>query len=402
MSFKSWFPLALIIFIVALLLDMPIVTLIIFSIVLIYWTARWWSNKAFDNIEYTRNFHYTGAFPGEEVAVKIEVENNKILPVSWQRAVGPVDEEKLISSHLPHMGNLHNVYSLRWFEKVKRSYQLKFRARGAYPIGPTKLETGDLFGIFSKEKTLKNIEYLTVFPSLIPLEDLNLPPDDPFGDRKSRKKIFEDPSFPMGIRDYRPRDSFRQVHWPATARTGELKVKVFQPTSAQVLMACMNVSTFPSIWEGYYPELFEYVLSATASILDIGMKDGYQIGLISNGMIANSSRGSRISPGSSPRHLSNLFGALAGVTPFIVGPFERFLMSEMPKIPYGATLVVLTAIIKPELVETLLRIRQHGRRIVLFSFAEELPPEIEGIHTVHLPFKGEKTINEFTKNQRAL
>ncbi len=182
MFLKNWSPLIIIAFISALLLKMPIITVLILAFVMIFWIASWWSKKAFDKIEYTRDFHYTGAFPGEEVQVKIEVENNKFLPVSWlkfrdpwPRAVGPVDEERLISSHLPHLGNLHNVYSLRWLEKVKRTFPLKFRARGAYPIGPTKLETGDLFGIFSKEKALKNIEYLTVFPSLIPLEGVHLP-----------------------------------------------------------------------------------------------------------------------------------------------------------------------------------------------------------------------------------
>ena len=156
----------------------------------------------------------------------------------------------------------------------------------------------------------------------------------------------------------------------------------------------MNASTFPRNWEGNYPYLLEYVVSVTASILDIGMQDGYQVGMISNGTIANSDQASRITPARSSRHLANLLGALAGVTPFIVSPFERFLMREMPRVPYGATLVVLSAVVKPELIETLVRIKHHGRRIILISLAKEIPPEVEGIHTVHIPFEGDLQVDE--------
>lgn len=407
MNLKRWFPYIGMIFLTGLLLDIPFLMILSLGIAIIFWIAKWWSKKALDNIEYTRIFHYTGAFPGEEVQVTIDVKNNKLLPVSWlkirdpwPKAIGPVELDILISSHLPHIGTLHNVYSLRWFEKIRRNYILKFRKRGAYRVGPANLESGDMFGIYENNKKIHFSEYLTVFPELIPIEELNLPADDPFGDRKSRRKIFEDPSRPMGIREYRPQDGFRQVHWPATARTGELKVKVFQPTSAKVLMACMNASTFPRNWEGYYPELFEYLVSVTASIIDIGMQNGYQVGMISNGTIANSDQSSRITPARSPRHLANLLGALAGVTPFIASPFEQFLMREMPRVPYGATLVILSAVVKAELIETLVRIKNHGRRIVLISLAKDLPPVIKGIHIIHIPFEGDLRVDKKFSGKR--
>ena len=140
----------------------------------------------------------------------------------------------------------------------------------------------------------------------------------------------------MGVREYRPEDEFRRVHWPATARTGDIQVKIYQPTSTQVLMACMNSSTFPRHWEGVYPELLEYLIRVTASLLNLGMQNGYQVGLISNGTLANSDQPFRISPGRSQQHLAHILQALAGVTPLVSAPFERFLLREVPRVPFGS------------------------------------------------------------------
>ena len=192
----------------------------------------------------------------------------------------------------------------------------------------------------------------------------------------------------MGVRDYHPEDSFRRVHWPATARVGELQVKVFQPTAAQVMVLCLNVSTHQRYWEGVYPALLEHLLCVAARLILDGIQSGYRVGVISNGCLSNSDQPFRVPPGRSPDQLAHLLGALAGVTPVVVAPFERLLLREVPRIPYGSTLLVQTAITSPELFETLVRLRKHERQLILLSLAEEQPPDIPGIRSMHMPFAG--------------
>lgn len=386
-------------FVLGIFLKVPMLSMLTVALSIVIIVASWWAKRALKNVSYTRRFHYTRGFPGEETEVKLDVENRKLLPLSWLRirdpwpkAVGPLDENILAPSHQKDLGQMINIFSLRWFERTRRTYNLKFRKRGVYNIGPAQLESGDLFGIYSKTKNVASTEQLTVFPKLVPLEDLQLPAEDPFGDKRSRRRMFEDPNRPMGVREYRPEDEFRRVHWPATARTGELQVKIYQPTSAQVLMACMNAATFPRHWEGVYPELLEYLVQVTGSLLNKGMKDGYQVGMISNGTLANSDQPFRVSPGRSHNQLAHLLQALAGVTPLVTAPFERFLLREVPKVPFGATLVIITAIVTTEMQETLIRLKQRGRKLVLVSLAKEFPPEIPGIHSVHIPFSEENII----------
>jgi uncharacterized protein (DUF58 family) len=190
----------------------------------------------------------------------------------------------------------------------------------------------------------------------------------------------------MGIREYHPEDEFRRVHWPATAHTGQLQVKVYQPTSAQVLVLCLNVSTFARHWEGIYPTLLERLISLTATVACQSVELGYRVGLISNGCLSNSDQPFRIPPGRSPKQLAHLLMALAGTTAITVAPFERFLLREVPHIPFGATLVIITAVTTSELAETVIQLKRHERRILLLSLSQDPPPVIPGVHFIYRPF----------------
>ncbi len=356
--------------------------------------VSWWRRHSLDGVSYRRFPYYRRAFPGEAVPLRVEIENNKPLPLSWLRsedpwplAIGPEDEQILAPSHQPEHGLLTNVFSLRWFEKTSREYMLRFRKRGLYKVGPVTLQSGDAFGMYDHSRRLGDTQYLTVFPEVIPYERLDLPAEDPFGATRSRRRIFEDPNQPIGVRDYRPEDGFRRVHWPATARTGELQVKVFQPTSAQVAVICLNTSTMEDHY-GVYPALFEYLVSVTATLTDHYFHRGYQVGFMSNGSLTGSHRPINIPPGRSIKQLSVLLEVLAGITPLFSIPFEKYIIQEMPRVHYGATLLMVSAVTPPILLETLARLKRHNRAITLLSLAKEPPQDLSGLDIVHRPYPG--------------
>lgn len=392
MGWRAWLlPLGLIFFLGILLGSAPLSAFAL-MLGLVGALAAWWGRHALDRVEYRRKPFYRRGFPGETLLMRVEVENRKLLPLSWLRvedawpsAVGPQDNGLFSPSSRPEEGTLVNFFSLRPFEKARRSYDLLLRRRGVYRLGPAHLESGDFFGIHSSSKSVAKEETLTVFPQPAPLGRLDTLTDDPFGERRSRKRLFEDPTLPMGVRDYHPEDDFRFVHWPATARTGELQVRVYQPASAQVVVVCLNVSTLSHIWEGTDPELLEALVGVTTTLVQQLMEDGYQVGLSSNGSLAHADQPFRTPTGRSPGHLAYLLTTLASVTPFITGPFDRFLLAEAPRLPYGAALLVVTAFVTDELMEALVRLKQHGRKITLVSLAKEAPPAVPGVTALHLP-----------------
>ncbi len=391
--FRRWLYFLGVLFLLGVVIQLPALVGFTTMLAVVLGVAALWQRYSLDGVVYRRRPHYRRAFPGERVPLRIEVENRKWLPLSWLRlrdpwpmAVAPEDESALAPSHLPDQGVLTHVFSLRWYERARREYTLLFRERGVHRVGPAVAESGDLFGIWERTAEVAPSETLTVFPALIPLEDLQLTAEDPFGDRKAQRRLFEDPNLVMGVRDYHPDDDFRRVHWSATARVGRLQVKVHQPVSARVMVLCLNVTTMERRWEGVKPEVLEHLVRVAATLAYHGVERGYQVGLISNSTLSNSDQPFRISPGRSPKQLAWLLEALAGVTPVVVTPFDRFLLREAPRLPYGATLVVVTALVSDALTETLVRLKRRGRRLILFSVAPEPPPELPGVRVIHRPF----------------
>jgi uncharacterized protein (DUF58 family) len=355
--------------------------------------ARWWQGHSLNEVIYQRNFVYTRGYPGETLEMQVSAENRKFLPLPWLRVVdpmprlvGPEDEKLLRPGLTSDQGVLHSLFSLRWYERDRRLIRLLLRKRGVYRLGPALLEAGDPFGLFEQTGEKGVLNFLTVFPEPVSLRALSLPPADPFGDRRARRRLYEDPNRPMGVREHHPEDDIRRVHWPATARTGQLQVRVYQVVSAQVMVLCLNITTLANYWEGTDPSLLEHLVSVTAALAQRGLEEGYQVGLVSNGALAHADQPFRIQPGRSPAQLSHLLTALASVTPFVTGTFESFLMAEVPRLPYGATLVVISGVHSSSLPETLLRLKQRGRRITLLSLAEQPPVAVPGVHILHRPF----------------
>jgi uncharacterized protein (DUF58 family) len=356
--------------------------------------ARWWRRHALDGLNFQRKFVYRRGYPSETIGMQIQVENRKFLPLPWLRiqdaiptSVGPEDDSLMRPTHVPDLGNLVSLFSLRWYERDKRNIQLLLRKRGVYKIGPVSIESGDLFGFFEQVEEREQLDYLTVFPERISFRALQLPSGDPFGDRTTIRRLYVDPNQPMGVREYQPDDSFRTIHWPATAHTGSLQVRVYQPISARVLVVCLNVLTLPHYWEGTDPELLEHLVKVAATIVEHALNDGYRVGLASNSSFAHADQPFRVPPSRAPGQLVNLLTALASVTPFVSGTFDRFLITEVPRMPYGASLLIITAILNDELVEALFRLKQHGRRVILLSFARQPPPAMPGITVHHMPFQ---------------
>lgn len=391
----NWWPLLLVAFVLSVLFRVYTLSAVIVMLAAVSGVAEWWKRRSLEQVIYKRNFIYTRGFPGERLDALIEVENRKFLPIPWLRVqdrmpilVGPEDERQIIRAESEQMGAVVSLFSLRWYERDRRLLRLLLRSRGVYRLGPVSLESGDMFGLFEQAGELENYDYLTVYPQPLAFEALQFPVGDPFGDRRTQRRLYEDPNQPLGVRSYHPEDDFRRIHWPATAHTGELQVRVFQPVSARMLVVCMNISTLAHYWEGTLPDVLDYLVRAAASICERGLQDGYRVGLISNGHLGYSDQPFRVPPGCSPAQLTRLLTMLASVTPFTVAPFDRFLMSEAPRLPYGATLVVVTSILPPELVETLARLGRYARRITLLSFTQRKPPEIPGVQIIHHPLMG--------------
>ncbi len=397
MTLDRWFPFLILVAAIGAIIGLPWLVFFTIAVSLIVLITHFWRQNALKNIHYWRQWKYKRGFPGEITQVKIHIDNQKWLPLSWLRTldhwpvhVAPEEKDNLAPSHIRDETLLVSSLSMRWFQRVTRDYQVKFQERGVYRIGPVRMESGDVFGMFETSKEIEQFDDLVVFPELIPFSHLLLPAENPFGDRSARRRLFEDPNITIGVRGYHPEDDFRRIHWNATARTNDLQVKVFQPVSSKIMVVCLNVATMEYSWLGTSPEALEYLVKIGATLCYQGIQDGYAVGLVSNGVLAHSDQPFRINPGRTQDHLAVLLQSLAGVTPFTTIPFENYLLKAVPQTPIGATLVIVSSIVTPSLLESLLLLKKYRPHITFISTASEPPLTVPGVQTIHLP------ISQFT------
>ena len=377
----AWIPLALLFLLGGLLagrnsglIALGLVLLIVVSV------STVWKNLSLFGVTYQRYFDRTRVFPGEPIELTVVVQNNKPLPLTWLRFRDelPVypdtgDETHTMVGELTGRFTLQNIYSMQSRERVERKAILRFLSRGYYKIGPVSYESGDIFTLFTREREHRYLDKLVVYPQIYPLDELGLPPKEPFGEIKVRHSLFSDPIRTRGIRDYRPEDRFRDVHWKATARRGQLQTKVFDPSTGMTMSVFLNVSTFARHWMGYDPDLLERAISVAASVANYGIQQGWGVGLYANGSVPDSDQPLRVPPSRSPDQLANVLEALATVTEFATGSIEKMLLRESPPLPWVSTIVLTTAVVTEEIMLALIRLKEAGRRVVLISLSEQPP-----------------------------
>jgi uncharacterized protein (DUF58 family) len=351
-----------------------------------------WKNLALAGVTYQRSFDRNHVFPGEAVEMTISVTNDKSLPLTWLRISDdlPVSSEtdNVISQTSAEVSGkyiLVNSYSMHARERVNRVVTLQFPARGYYTLGPVAYKSGDIFTLFTIERKHNYLSTIVVYPEIETLDELGLPAKEPFGELKIRRSLFTDPIKTRGIRDYQPEDRFRDVHWKATARRGELQTKIYDPSTGMTLAVFLNVATMPRHWLGFYPELLEKSISVAASMANYGIEQGWGVGIYANGSYPGSDQPIRVPPSRSPGQLTHILEALAAVTEFATASIDVMMLRESPNLHWVSTLVLVTAVVTDEIMVALSQLQEAGRRVVLLSLADDPPAVDQGqILTYHI------------------
>src|SRR5690606_27463961 len=150
-------------------------------------------------------------------------------------------------------------------ERRTLSYTIVSRRRGYYRLGPLTLRTGDVLGFGERVLAGDAPDALTIYPRVVPLAELGLPATLPFGTLPASRRLFSDPARPAGVRPYQPSDGVRRVDWKASARTGELQVRRYQPAIALETLVALAFSR-AEYGSRYAYDTMERALTAAASV----------------------------------------------------------------------------------------------------------------------------------------
>jgi uncharacterized protein (DUF58 family) len=351
-----------------------------------------WYRFCLRGLVYHRQLGERRVFFGETVTFRVSVENRKPLPLPWLEIEDEFPEplmlrgKRLEPHHKPRRMLLVNALSLWWYQRVTRRYSIHCLARGVFTLGPLTLRSGDPFGLLTRESQREQLDTLLVYPPLLPIERFGLPARRPFGERAAPHRLLEDPTRVIGVREWVPGDDLRRVHWKATARAMTLQSKVYEPTTTWTLAVFLNINSYANPVLGTNPPLVELAIAAAASIAQWATEQGYAVGLFANAMQAtpgedelspaaieersieiNRAIRVRIPPSSRAEQLPRILESLTRLVPFFGSPIEQLLVDEQPRLPAGATLVLISAAaaVTPSLLTTLRQAQAHGHTVAL-------------------------------------
>ncbi len=370
---QGWLGTAILLVLLGLLVHQPVA--FVLGVVLLLGAAAsyLWDRYCLWGVEYHRVFSPRRAFYGEEITLSVEVTNRKILPLAWLEAVDelPVDLEVLDGRIIPSLRqrrqHLVNLFSTRWYERVRRRFRLRCTARGYFRLGPVRLRSGDLFGFTFRGRDVELSDHLIVYPKVVPLEALGLPPLHPLGEARSPRLLFEDPTRTVGTRDYLPGDPLRRLHWKATAKVGALQSRLYESTLTHRLVLFVNMDTLGEYAEyrGFVRPLLELNMMVAASTAYWAHEHGYPVGLYANGFLPEGLRWIGLPPALNPAHLATILEALAKVFATPVMPIGDLLQLAARELPWGTTAVIVTAVVDVPLETSVLRLREAGHGVVM-------------------------------------
>jgi hypothetical protein len=181
--------------------------------------------SALDHIGTERHCTTRQAEIGGLATVTVAVTNRKALPIPW------IVIEDIVPGGLDVTGINGRATVMAPGGHTRLRYDVKCNARGYHRIGPVLLESGDFFGLSKRVLSVTTPHYLTVYPRTVPIERYEIPTQRPLGELTMRRRLFEDPTRLAGVREYQHGDPLRRVHWKATAKTGKLHSRVYDPSS---------------------------------------------------------------------------------------------------------------------------------------------------------------------------
>lgn len=335
--------------------------------------ARLWSHLSLKALSCQLLLGEHRVFPGERIELKLRLVNRKPLPLPWIQVDTPVPNGLSLDdcfSPLAKNTFQHNYMShttpLSWYSSINWRHQLRCDRRGYYPLKPPVVTSGDIFGLYPRSTSQFVTENIIVYPRIFTLAQLGIPLLSPLGETRAERRIFEDPHQTIGVRDYTSQDSFRQIHWKASARRQNLAIKVFEPTTSLKIALFLAIDSFQD-GELCNEEDLELGISVAASLANHVVQQHCPIGLFTNTCLADTGKPIKIPPGSSRGQLVRILEALAKTTSLVSSPFEDFLQDERPALPWGTTIIFIISRPPEFLQELIATLKRAGYKTIVLQ-----------------------------------
>jgi uncharacterized protein (DUF58 family) len=241
--------------------------------------SRYWARQVTANLLVTRRCGVAAVEIGETATIELTLRNQGRGRVPWLLLEDslPLDSFQQHPPRLRVIGKRMAVLTLRPGQTHTLSYRIEFLQRGYYQIGPLLLENGDLFGLHRRYRIATDPHFVLVRPKVLALEGYDLTSRRPLGELRIRHRLFEDPTRISGVRPYERGDPLNRIHWRATARTGLLHSKSYEPScvvGATLLLDCHRDSFISARQPMFTPDVARRMAAQRAAFPDLNRVEG--------------------------------------------------------------------------------------------------------------------------------
>jgi uncharacterized protein (DUF58 family) len=283
-AYWKWLIAAIVILVAALIIESGLLAYAMYVLLGVMLLSRLMARDWIGRVTAAREPVVHEAEVGDEVPVEVIVKNNGKAPVPWMllEDLLPTSAIQQRPPRLEVNGKRLRIGTLWGGGEMKLKYKIVCKYRGFYQVGPLLMESGDLFGLHRRHRVETEPAYFIVYPRVIEVSGYDIASRRPIGDVRLTHRLYEDPTRIAGVRQYQAGDPLNRVHWRATARTGVLHSKIYDPTTmaGATILLDFHLESYPKRGE---PQRSELAVTAAASIANAVSVLGQQVGLATNG-----------------------------------------------------------------------------------------------------------------------
>jgi uncharacterized protein (DUF58 family) len=325
-------------------------------------------------VRVTRQTHSRQVQVGKFFEERFVLENTGPMPKLWLELKDNSDLPSHRTSRV--ISNLGGKRQYSWHVRTP-CYQ-----RGRFMLGPISLYSSDPFGLFLLKKDLPRsfTSHIVIYPLAVDLPAFHPPIGELTGGEVMQRRTHYVTTNVSGIRNYVWGDSFNRIHWPSTARTGQLMVKEFELDPMADVWIFLDMEkrvqaglSYTEIKPPVLPEVYweklpkfeladsteEYAVTIAASLTKHFLNQNRAVGLITyanafHREIAQSDRGER--------QLTRIYEMLAVTQANGAIPLAEVLAAETLRLNRNTTVIIITPATDPEWVAATRHLIDRGVR----------------------------------------
>lgn len=345
----------------------PIYIRLAIALVVVLGLNAIWAALSILGIDLHRSTRASRKQVGEIFTETFEVVNQSIIPKVWMKITDQAGLPGGAGSRV-----------LTWIggrqSRTYVAYSL-LEERGWFQLGPTQIETGDIFGMYLTRKNIASKARVLVIPYTVEINQFPAPFGILPGGRALRQKTLEVTPYAAGVREFVPGDPLKRIHWPSSARKQKLIVKEFEKDPlAEVWIfldarAVVHIHQEPEkttssrdmLWIQQKhefqlpPDTEEYAISIAASISKYYIRQKREVGLVSAGQ-----NYSVFPPERGERQLGKILEMLAVLRAKGDLPLWGLVSSQLNHLARGSTVILITPSADKKVSTVVMELIQRG------------------------------------------